>query len=74
MSLMLQALNKISYLARKADVVGTPRISITFDTPTDGARFEVELKRDMHHLHLPYKSSLDVNVFVAYGIEVRILT
>jgi len=31
MSLFLQAMDKIYYLCKKADVIGTPRISLTFE-------------------------------------------
>lgn len=43
MSLFLQSIEKIAFLARKADVRGTPRISISFDNEADEARFLREI-------------------------------
>ena len=74
MSLFLQAIEKIAFLARKADVAGTPRISITFDTDADEARFMVEINRDVNNtIHFKHHQIAKYEDFTIYGVNVRIL-
>ena len=50
------------------------RISISFASPSDKARFEIELKRDIENaIEYKYHSVIDASVFKIYGIEVRVL-
>ena len=44
---LVRAIHEIGTLARQADVQGTPRVSITFDTERDRAVFRAECKRQM---------------------------
>lgn len=74
MSLFLKAINEISYLVKRADVIGTPRISISFDTDADQYRFMAELNRDINntirfeHHHIAKYKEVEI-----YGIKVRFL-
>jgi hypothetical protein len=74
MSLFLQAIEKIAWLFRKADVTGTPRISITFDNQADEARFLRELNRDINNvIAFQHNSIGKYSEFTIYGVNVRIL-
>ncbi len=74
MSQFLQALERISYICRKADVIGTPRISITFDNDADTTRFAAELNRDINNI-IAFKHHKigEYSEFTIYGINVRLL-
>ncbi len=74
MSLFLQAIQNIAYLTRKSDVVGKPRISISFDTDADEARFLVELNRDIANtVNFKYNNIAKYSETDIYGITVRIV-
>jgi hypothetical protein len=67
-------IDKMSYLSKKADVIGTPRISITFDNDADTARFLRELNRDIDNtINLKYNRIGQYQEFTIYGVNVRIL-
>lgn len=74
MSLFLKAMKEISQIARQADVQGEPRISLTFDTEVDKARFKIELERDINNvISMKYDKIINASEFKIYGISVRIL-
>ena len=74
LSLFLKALSEIRYLKEKADCHGNMRMSITFDNPSDKAKFELELKRDLGNIVDYYMSHhINAGIIHVYGIEVRVL-
>jgi hypothetical protein len=74
MSLFLKAMQDISQLARQADVIGEPRISLSFDNEPDKARFKRELERDINNtIALRHDKIINASEFKMYGITVRIL-
>lgn len=74
MSLFLQAIDKISYLVKRADITGTPRISISFDNDADQARFMIELNRDINNvIHFKHHQIAKFEEIEVYGIKVRLI-
>jgi len=74
MSLFLKAIQDIAQLVRQADVIGEPRISLTFDSEPDKARFRRELERDINNtLALRFDKIINASEFKIHGISVRIL-
>lgn len=74
MSLFLKAMSELSQIAQKADVIGEPRLTLTFDTEADKARFKKELERDINNvIAMKYDKIINASEFLVYGIKVRIL-
>lgn len=74
MSLFLKAIQDISQLARQADVIGEPRISLSFDNEHDKARFKRELIRDLNNsLAMRYDKIIEALEFKIYGVSIRIV-
>ena len=72
----LKALENISQLCKQADVVGRPRISITFDTGADRERFIVEMTRQLRAsgvLNNIYSEPMQATNGCAFGIDYRIV-
>lgn len=74
MSEFQRAVDLINFMARKADCKNPPRISLSFDTPGDRARFEQEIKREMDPYQMSWGvPSWDMREFTLHGVKVRIL-
>lgn len=70
-----RAVHELAWFCRKADVAGTPRLSISFDTERDAAFFERELRRELQFEILLPQSDMPLHgEFKIYGIEIRILS
>ncbi len=72
---LFKAMALIAELAAKADVHGTPRVSITFYSPLDAACFQAEAKREIEAggLSLTFNGHLDLHNCKIHGVAVRIL-
>lgn len=74
MSEFTKAIDLINYVALKADCKNTPRVSLSFDTSGDRARFEQELKRELEPYQMSWGSqSWDMREFTLRGVKVRVL-
>jgi hypothetical protein len=70
---ILRAVAEFAAFCKKADVVGEPRISISFDNPRDAAYFEREVSRELAgQLHM-YPQPMSANEFRMYGVHLRIM-
>lgn len=73
--MLFEAIHRIAELAAKSDVHGTPRVSISFDSPADAARFRAEAEREIKAagLSMTYDGHMDLHNCKIHGVDVRIL-
>jgi hypothetical protein len=71
MSILLRSIEQFSLFCRKADVVGTPRLSISFDSERDAAYFEREVQRELRGTLPTWVPP--TGEFTIYGVHVRIV-
>ena len=71
---IFKAIYELQAMCRKADVVGTPRLSISFDDERDKQYFEAELKREIEAKTPGVVTHyIPINDMTLYGIRVRII-
>ncbi len=68
-----KSISEIIHVARKADCKEMPRVSISFNSMSDKARFEHEVKREFSHISLRPVDSMSLSEFTVMGVKVRIL-
>lgn len=75
MSGLFRAMAEIQRLAAQADVHGVPRVSITFDRPTDRERFLAEVKRQLQggEIAFGFSGPLNFSECTIHGVKVRII-
>lgn len=75
MSILFQAMHAISTLAAQADVHGKVRVSITFDSEADRARFSHEAERQIRAggLVLCNDRFLNLESATIHGVDLRIV-
>lgn len=72
MSALLKSIEQFAWFCKKADVVGMPRLSISFDNERDAAHFEAEVRREFQGSIIPtWLHSFDE--FTVYGVHIRIM-
>lgn len=75
MSDMMKSFGYLRQLCDRADVVGTPRVSITFDSDRDKALFEAEMMRQIKNtVHFRQTDFFggSVGQMTIYGIKLRL--
>lgn len=68
-----QSIAALVYVAKKADCKDMPRVSISFTSVSDKARFEHEIKREFSELSLRPIHSMNLSELTVMGIKVRVI-